>query len=92
MVQLSRACDAVAHQSCHDHCRLTVAQVYSKSTEPFDPSKKGGRYKSEFIWNTNWQVRVTRAWQWMCRHMDNVVRDKRLTHYTHTTIAGNTEA
>lgn len=71
----------VTHQSCLDHCRLTVAQVYSKSTEPFDPSKKGGRYKSEFIWNTNWQVRVTRAWQWMCRHMDDVVRDKRLTHH-----------
>ena len=28
------------------------------STEPFDPRKKGGRYKNEFIWNTNWQVGV----------------------------------
>ncbi|GAX83105.1 hypothetical protein CEUSTIGMA_g10531.t1 [Chlamydomonas eustigma] len=32
-----------------------TAEVYSKSTEPFDPRKKGGRYKNEFIWNTNWQ-------------------------------------
>jgi hypothetical protein len=33
-----------------------TSEVYSKSTEPFDPRKKGGRYKNEFIWNTNWQV------------------------------------
>jgi len=32
-------------------------EIYSKATEPFDPRKKGGRYKNEFIWNTNWQVR-----------------------------------
>ena len=32
------------------------AEIYSKATEPFDPRKKGGRWKNEFIWNTNWQV------------------------------------
>jgi ATP synthase protein I len=31
------------------------AEVYSKAGEKFDPTKKPGRYKPEFIWNTNWQ-------------------------------------
>jgi hypothetical protein len=32
--------------------------VYSKAGEKFDPQKKGGRYKPEFIWNTNWQEQL----------------------------------
>ena len=32
--------------------------VYTKGTEPFDPTKRGGRWKSDFIWNTNWQQQL----------------------------------
>ncbi|KAG1663822.1 hypothetical protein FOA52_013387 [Chlamydomonas sp. UWO 241] len=38
----------------------TEQEVYSKATERFDPAKKGGRYKNEFIWNTNWQEALER--------------------------------
>jgi hypothetical protein len=34
--------------------------VYSKAGEVFDPTKKGGRWKPEFIWNTNWQEALKR--------------------------------
>lgn len=36
------------------------AQVYSKAGEVFDPTKKGGRFKPEFIWQTNWQEALKR--------------------------------
>lgn len=36
------------------------AEVYSKAGEAFDPQKKGGRWKPEFIWNTNWQEQLKR--------------------------------
>eukprot|EP00955_Chlamydomonas_euryale_P028627 301701-Chlamydomonas_euryale.AAC.1 len=35
-------------------------QIYSKATQRFDPKNKGGRYQSEFIWNTNWQEALKR--------------------------------
>jgi hypothetical protein len=35
-------------------------QVYSKAGEVFDPTKKGGRWKPEFIWQTNWQEALKR--------------------------------
>jgi ATP synthase protein I len=35
-------------------------QVYSKAGERFDPQKKGGRFKPEFIWQTNWQEQLKR--------------------------------
>ncbi|GIL73195.1 hypothetical protein Vretimale_4637 [Volvox reticuliferus] len=38
----------------------TNAEVYSRAGEKFDPAKKGGRYKSEFIWNTDWQTALER--------------------------------
>ncbi|KXZ55025.1 hypothetical protein GPECTOR_3g187 [Gonium pectorale] len=38
----------------------TKAEVYSKAGEKFDPAKKGGRYKPEFIWNTDWQAALER--------------------------------
>lgn len=34
------------------------AEVYSKAKEQFDPTKKPGRYQSDFIWNTNWQEQL----------------------------------
>ncbi|GBF98334.1 hypothetical protein Rsub_11228 [Raphidocelis subcapitata] len=34
------------------------AEVYSKAGEQFDPEKKPGRWKPEFIWNTNWQEQL----------------------------------
>jgi hypothetical protein len=34
--------------------------VYSKAGEVFDPTKKGGRWKPEFIWQTNWQEALKR--------------------------------
>jgi hypothetical protein len=34
--------------------------VYSKAGERFDPQKKGGRFKPEFIWQTNWQEQLKR--------------------------------
>ena len=34
--------------------------MYSKAGEVFDPTKKGGRWKPEFIWNTNWQEALKR--------------------------------
>ncbi|KAF8065922.1 CGL160 [Scenedesmus sp. PABB004] len=36
------------------------AEVYSKAGERFDPAKKGGRWKPEFIWQTNWQEQLKR--------------------------------
>ncbi|KAF6259329.1 hypothetical protein COO60DRAFT_1014852 [Scenedesmus sp. NREL 46B-D3] len=36
------------------------AEVYSKAGERFDPQKKGGRWKPEFIWQTNWQEQLKR--------------------------------
>jgi hypothetical protein len=33
----------------------TNAEVYSKAGEKFDPTARPGRYKSDFIWNSNWQ-------------------------------------
>lgn len=39
------------------------AEVYSKAGEKFDPTKKPGRYKSSFIWNTNWQEMLEREEQ-----------------------------
>uniref|UniRef100_A0A7S0RYR5 CGL160/ATPI domain-containing protein n=1 Tax=Chlamydomonas leiostraca TaxID=1034604 RepID=A0A7S0RYR5_9CHLO len=33
----------------------TNKEVYSKAGEKFDPTKRGGRYKPEFIWNQDWQ-------------------------------------
>eukprot|EP00775_Hariotina_reticulata_P001064 gene1064-1399_t len=36
------------------------AEVYSKAGERFDPTKKGGRFKPEFIWQTNWQEQLKR--------------------------------
>lgn len=38
----------------------TNAEVYSKAGEKFDPAKKGGRYKPEFIWNVKWQEALAR--------------------------------
>ncbi|GLC43548.1 hypothetical protein PLESTB_001569200 [Pleodorina starrii] len=38
----------------------TKAEVYSRAGEKFDPAKKGGRYKPEFIWNTDWQAALER--------------------------------
>ncbi|KAG2425355.1 hypothetical protein HXX76_013769 [Chlamydomonas incerta] len=38
----------------------TKAEVYSRAGEKFDPAKKGGRYKPEFIWNTDWQTALQR--------------------------------
>ncbi|GLI60435.1 hypothetical protein VaNZ11_002588 [Volvox africanus] len=38
----------------------TNAEVYSRAGEKFDPAKKGGRYKPEFIWNTDWQTALER--------------------------------
>ncbi|KAG2430748.1 hypothetical protein HYH02_013587 [Chlamydomonas schloesseri] len=38
----------------------TKAEVYSRAGEKFDPAKKGGRYKPEFIWNTDWQTALER--------------------------------
>eukprot|EP00879_Flechtneria_rotunda_P012121 GHRR01012658.1.p1 GENE.GHRR01012658.1~~GHRR01012658.1.p1 ORF type:complete len:362 (+),score=154.95 GHRR01012658.1:620-1705(+) len=35
-------------------------QVYSKAGERFDPTKRGGRFKPEFIWQTNWQEQLKR--------------------------------
>eukprot|EP00798_Chlamydomonas_sp_ICE-L_P026791 gene26791-4381_t len=35
-------------------------RVYSKAGEKFDPRVRGGRYKSDFIWNTNWQEALKR--------------------------------
>ncbi len=32
-----------------------TAEVYSRAGEAFDPTKRGGRFKPEFIWNTDWQ-------------------------------------
>jgi hypothetical protein len=37
-----------------------LIQVYGKAGEVFDPTQKGGRYKPEFIWNTNWQETLKR--------------------------------
>lgn len=34
--------------------------MYSKAGEQFDPTKKGGRFKPEFIWQTNWQEQLKR--------------------------------
>lgn len=40
---------------------LTIAwQIYGKAKERFDPTKRGGRYKSDFIWNENWQETMKR--------------------------------
>lgn len=39
---------------------MYFAQVYSKAGERFDPTKKGGRFKPEFIWQTNWQEQLKR--------------------------------
>ncbi|GFR48266.1 hypothetical protein Agub_g10131 [Astrephomene gubernaculifera] len=38
----------------------TKAEVYSRAGEKFDPAKKGGRYKPEFIWNTDWSTALKR--------------------------------
>ena len=38
----------------------TNAEVYSKAGEKFDPTQRGGRYKPEFIWNTDWQAALAR--------------------------------
>ncbi|EFJ50401.1 hypothetical protein VOLCADRAFT_88973 [Volvox carteri f. nagariensis] len=38
----------------------TNAEVYSRAGDKFDPAKKGGRYKPEFIWNTDWQTALER--------------------------------
>jgi DNA invertase Pin-like site-specific DNA recombinase len=38
----------------------STLQVYSKAGERFDPQKKGGRFKPEFIWQTNWQEQLKR--------------------------------
>ena len=35
-------------------------QIYGKATERFDPTKRGGRYKSDFIWNEKWQETMKR--------------------------------
>ena len=37
---------------------FSLIQVYSKAGDKFDPQKKGGRWKPEFIWNTNWQEQL----------------------------------
>lgn len=41
----------------------TSQEVYFKPGERFDPKKKPGRYKPEFIWNTNWQTALEREQQ-----------------------------
>ncbi|MEW5297050.1 MAG: hypothetical protein WDW38_007187 [Sanguina aurantia] len=38
----------------------TNAEVYSKAGQVFDPRAKGDRYKSSFIWNTNWSEALSR--------------------------------
>lgn len=42
------------------HRNARTTQVYSKAGERFDPTKKGGRFKPEFIWQTNWQEQLKR--------------------------------
>ncbi|KAL6765477.1 ATP synthase I-like protein [Haematococcus lacustris] len=38
----------------------TKQEVYGKAGEKFDPTKRGGRYQPEFIWNTEWQKTLER--------------------------------
>lgn len=35
-------------------------EVYSKAGETFEPRQRPGRYKSDFIWNQNWQETLKR--------------------------------
>lgn len=61
----------------------TAAEIVLRAVAPIrspldrfragDPTKRGGRYKSEFIWNSNWQEQVSSPAPWCLRSTSNGV-------------------
>lgn len=54
----------------------TKAEVYSKAGQVFDPRSTGGRYKSSFIWNTNWSEALSRQ-ESLQRKADKAAADRK---------------
>lgn len=54
----------------------TKAEVYSKAGTVFDPRDKGDRYKSSFIWNTNWSEALSRQ-ESLQRKADKAASDRK---------------
>lgn len=50
--------------------------MHHRAGEKFDPTKRGGRYKPEFIWQTNWQEALDREEQLRKKQAEAAARPK----------------